>query len=41
MTSALEAAYRARLERGEIRPDPAQAAALLIPSPAALPADAA
>jgi cell division protein ZapE len=28
MTSALQAAYDARLERGEIRPDPAQAAGL-------------
>ena len=37
MTSALEAAYRARLERGEIRPDPAQAAAL--PALARLEAD--
>src|SRR5690349_19734518 len=28
MASALQAAYDARLERGEIRPDPAQAAGL-------------
>src|SRR6516164_9166989 len=29
MASALQAAYAARLERGEIRPDPAQAAGLM------------
>lgn len=37
MTSALETAYRDRLDRGEIRPDPAQAAAL--PALARLEAD--
>ncbi|MDZ4317576.1 MAG: AFG1/ZapE family ATPase, partial [Phenylobacterium sp.] len=37
MTSALEAAYRDRLVRGDIRPDPAQAAAL--PALARLEAD--